>query len=84
MREMRRATIARARARKLDARKKYQLGESVLLAGLADWHAAELVGLLLDGKERFAASPTMRMGLRKRGEAHLEAAQGGSASPTLH
>ena len=84
LREMRRATVARARARKLDARRKYQLGESGLLAGLADWQPAELVGLMLDGKERFGASPTMRMGLRKRGEAHLEAAQDGSASPTLH
>lgn len=84
LREMRLATVARARARKHAARRKYELGEAVLLAGLVDWQAAELVGLLLDGKERFGASPTMRMGLRKRGEAHLEAEQGGSSSPTLH
>lgn len=75
LREMRLATMARARARKHDARRKYELGESVLLAGLVDWQAAELVGLLLDGKDRFGASPTMRMGLRKRGEEHLHVAR---------
>lgn len=84
LRELRLATIERARARKRTARRKHELGESVLLAGLVDWQAAELVGLLLDGRDRFGASPTMRMALRKRGEAHLEAAQGGSSSPTSH
>lgn len=84
LREMRLATVARARARKCAARRKYELGESVLLAGLVDWQAAELVGLLLDGKDRFGASPTMRMGLRKRGDEHLESLRGGSASPTAH
>lgn len=83
LREMRLATIERVRARKRAARQRYELGDSVLLAGLVDWQAAELVGLLLDGKDRFGASPTMRMGLRKRGEEHLMGALGGGV-PASH
>jgi len=84
LREMRLAAIERARARKHAARRRYELGETVLLAGLVDWQAAELVGLLLDGKDRYGSSPTMRLGLRKRGEAHLEEKHGGCSVPTVH
>jgi hypothetical protein len=81
LRRMRLATQARARARRQEARRKYELGEAVLLAGLVDWQAAELVGLLLDGKDRFGTSPTMRLALRKRGAEHVS---GHTKTPTPH
>ena len=79
LRDMRRAAKTRASVRRQTARRKYELGEAVLIAGLVDWQAAELVGLLLDGKDRFGSSPTMRLGLGKRGVAHLE----GHAQPSV-
>jgi len=77
LRDMRVATQARARARRLETRRKFELGEAVLIAGLVDWQAAEITGLLLDGKDRYGSSPTMRLGLSKRGAAHLAGAPQG-------
>ncbi|TDR40481.1 hypothetical protein DFR29_113183 [Tahibacter aquaticus] len=37
-----------------------------------DWSAAEILGLLLEGKERTGDSPTMRLGMRQRGEQQFQ------------
>lgn len=65
--EMRQQTAARERARRLDTRRRFALGTAVVQAGFGDWEPAEIVGVLLDGHERMNASPTVRMGLKKRG-----------------
>ncbi len=49
-------------------RRKILMGDAVFLAGLAEWEPAEIVGALLDVKERIGGSPTQRMGLRQRGQ----------------
>jgi hypothetical protein len=57
--------------RRADVRRRIELGSAVLTAGCGDWTPTEIVGLLLDGRERAGSSPTMRIGARRRGEEHL-------------
>jgi hypothetical protein len=71
MHEMREAAEAKAKARKEDQRRRFALGGAVIAAGMGEWELVEIVGLLLDGCDRVASSQTMRLGMRKRGAAHL-------------
>lgn len=49
-------------------RRKMAMGDAVLIAGLSDWEPAEIIGVLLDAKDRIGDSPTQRLGLRQRGQ----------------
>jgi hypothetical protein len=68
VRDMRQASRTKVRERRDALRRRSSLGDAVVIAGCAHWPAAELVGLLIDGRERFEHSPTQRLALRKRGE----------------
>lgn len=68
--EMLARTKAKEQQRRQAVRRAIQLGESVL-ATADDWERSELVGALLDARERIRGSPTMRLAARKRGEQHL-------------
>lgn len=70
-RELRNAERLRIRQRRADFRRRLQLGTAVLAADLDGWEASEIVGMLLDAKERVEGSPTMRLGMRKRGAGYL-------------
>ena len=59
---------ARQVARQAQRRRETDLGLVVNLAGLRDWQPQEILGLLLHALDDTGASPTMRLGLRKRGE----------------
>lgn len=72
MREMRNAHLAKLRARREERRKRLEFGGAVLTAKCTDFSSVEIVGLLLDGKERVGASPTMRLAIRKKGQEWLE------------
>jgi hypothetical protein len=88
MEEMREAAEAKAKARKEDQRRRFALGGAVIAAGMGEWELAEVVGVLLDGRDRVAGSPTMRLGMRKRGEAAIGGSSGARGQPltmpTLH
>ena len=71
LREMRREARAKTRARRQETRRRQMLGQAVLAAGLVDWESAEILGLLLTGRDRAASSPDVRATLRARGEAEL-------------
>jgi hypothetical protein len=71
LREMREASRGKAKERQADLKRRLLLGGAVVDAGCGDWPALELTGLLLDGREQFEHSPTQRLSLRKRAQAHL-------------
>lgn len=71
-REMREKAERQERARKEAFRRRLAMGEIVSRVGLDDWSVEEVLGLLLDGKERVGSSATMRLGMRQRGEQHLQ------------
>ncbi len=64
--------VAALKARKAERaalfRRKMAMGDAVMAAGLTEWEPAEIVGALLDAKDRIGTSPTQRMGLRQRGQ----------------
>lgn len=80
LRQMRQEDRELSRARRHEARQQSKLGAAVLAAGLGDWQSAELLGLLLTGRDRAVASPGLRETLRTRGEAELATAQKSTAS----
>lgn len=85
LREMRATDRRRSSERRALARRRVELGDAVLKAGCGDWLPAEIVGVLLDARERFGSSSTQRLGMRKRGEAHLSGTPNGlGALGTLH
>lgn len=71
LRELQLEQRARELIRKRDARRRWELGTAILEAGFGEWHALEVVGVLLDAKERFGDSPTQRLAVRIRAESHL-------------
>jgi len=71
LRDLQRSAREREEARRKEARRKYVLGGAVVAAGCGEWVPAEIVGVLLDAQDRVSNSPTMRLGLRKRGEQHM-------------
>jgi hypothetical protein len=75
---MRATDRRRSSERRALARRRVELGDAVIKAGCGDWLPAEIVGVLLDARERIGGSSTQRLGMRKRGEAHL----GQSVEPT--
>jgi len=68
LREMRTEHQAKRLARRTDLRRRLDLGGAVLTAGCGDFVMVEVIGLLLDAKERIGNSPTMRLAARKRGQ----------------
>jgi hypothetical protein len=71
LRELQLEQRARELIRKRDARRRWEIGTAVLEAGFGDWHALEVVGALLDVKERIGDSPTQRLAVRIRAEGNL-------------
>lgn len=71
LRELQLEQKAREQIRKRDARRRWELGTAVLEAGFGEWHALEVVGVLLDAQERIGDSPTQRLAARVRAEGHL-------------
>lgn len=71
LREMREAKRAKAQIQAEERRQRWELGGAVIAAGFAQWSVPEVVGLLLFAHDHIGASPTMRIGVRQRGEAHL-------------
>lgn len=69
MRDWRRSTTQRAQQRKDELRVKIELGGAVVKAGLRSWSHDEVLGLLLDGRDRVSHSSTLRLAVRKKGEA---------------
>lgn len=67
----REALRQRIQARREERALRQELGRAVVLAGCGEWGSAEIIGLLLDGVERVGHSPTMRLGLKQRGEQHF-------------
>ncbi|MEO5625683.1 MAG: hypothetical protein ABIQ70_06735 [Dokdonella sp.] len=72
-RELRTAYVAKQRARRVELRRRLDLGKAVLTAGCGEFAMVEVVGLLLDAKERVGPSPTMRLAMRKKGQDWLAA-----------
>ncbi|MDC8010954.1 conjugal transfer protein TraD [Tahibacter soli] len=69
--DLTRGARAKTKARRLELRRRFELGGAVVAAGCGDWLVPEIVGLLLDGVERIGDSPTQRLGMKQRGELHL-------------
>jgi len=79
-REMRIAERVRVRKRRAEFRRRLQLGTAVLAADLDGWEVSEIVGMLLDAKDRVEGSTTMRLGLKKRGAGYLAGKERKSAA----
>lgn len=71
--EMRRKTQEQAKSRREQARRRFELGEAVAAAGLADWSKAELTGLLLRAKDQFGESEVTRKMLEAHGHSGMMA-----------
>jgi hypothetical protein len=67
-RSQRRAIRERREAARLEQERRAVFGNAVVCAGLASFEPDEIVGLLLDAKERMGESLTQRMAARKRGQ----------------
>lgn len=67
----REALRQRIQARREERALRQELGRAVVLAGFGEWGSAEIIGVLLDGMERIGNSPTMKLGMKQRGEEHL-------------
>jgi len=74
MREMRTQHRQRAQARRQRERRHQELGEAVERSGSGHFTIPELVGVLVDARERLGSSPTMLLGMRKKGAEWLDAA----------
>lgn len=68
LREMRATERRRSSERRTLARRRVELGDAILKAGCGDWDVMEIVGTLVDARERFGLSSTQRLGMRKKGE----------------
>lgn len=80
LREMRKASVAQAKARRLHAKRRQELGEAVAEAGLENWSKAELTGLLLRAKDEFGGSDLTRKMLG----AHATFVAGGPGQSSIH
>lgn len=69
-----------AQARKAETRRRIELGGAVIAAGCGEWTTAEVIGLIVKGREEAGSSPTMRMAFRQEGESVL-ASQSGKPRP---
>jgi len=68
LREMREQKKARDSARRIGTQRRMELGHATFMAGVENYSSEEVVGMLLDAKERLGHSPTQRLAIRKRGE----------------
>lgn len=71
LKEMRDAKMARAKERRQHAQRGRAFAQALADAGLGDWSAEEVAGLLLTGRDRFGDSETARKLFRQRAEQHL-------------
>jgi hypothetical protein len=71
LREMREQKRAREAEERRAQRRKMELGHAASLAGIDDYSAEEVVGMLLDAKDRVGHSPTQRLAMKKRGDEWL-------------
>lgn len=69
------AIRSRKKERRVRLRRRIELGIAVERAGLAGWNTMEIVGVLLESKDRIGLSRTQRMAAQKRGELLLRAPQ---------
>ena len=72
LKALRRAHAEKQKARRRQVRRRTELGEVVLSAGCGDWPTLEVLGALLDAVQRHGHSPTQRLALKHRAEAHLQ------------
>ena len=72
LQDMRKAPAARARERKLVARRRFVHGEAVETAGLGDWSNMEVLGLLLLARQHFGESTTSRRLMEARAQDHMD------------
>lgn len=84
LREQRNAMFQRAAARRAEQQRRVDLGNAVSMAGCGDWDVMEIVGTLVDARERFGSSSTQRLGMRKRGEAHLSGRASQATELNIH
>jgi hypothetical protein len=82
MRELLAHQRRRAEARRLRHRRRFDLGDAIERCGFGELTALELVGMLADAEERAASSPTLRLGMHKKGAERLERA--GTPAPKPH
>ena len=71
LRDRRVVLRSKQKERQARLRRRIELGSAIEVAGLSDWKLAELVGALLDARDRIGASKTQRMAAQKRGEQQL-------------
>lgn len=69
-REQRQKARSKDLERRLMARRHALIAEATRTAGLAEWSVPEILGVLLDARERIGHSPTLRLAARKRAEQH--------------
>jgi len=74
LREMRAERRTREAARRQTHQRRMALGYAAFMAGVEDYTTEEVVGMLLDAKERLGHSPTQRLAMRKRGEEWMKSA----------
>lgn len=72
LKDMRLASAARTRTRKLVARRRFELGEAIDRAGFADWAAADVMGLLLVARDQFGDADAARKLMRERAKQGLQ------------
>jgi hypothetical protein len=73
LREMRERKRALEAAERRAQRRRLELGHAAAMADIDDYSPEEVVGMLLDAKERLGHSPTQRLAMRKKGEEWLRA-----------
>lgn len=61
------AIRSRKKERRVRLRRRICFGTIVERAGLGEWEVAEVLGVLVEAKDRVGRSPTMRLAARKRG-----------------
>lgn len=70
LRAMRQAARSRMKLRREHAHRRGSLGDAVIGAGVGDWSNAEVLGLLLAGREHFGTSDTARKLFAQRAAGH--------------
>lgn len=66
LKQLRLASAARTRERKLVARRRFELGEAIDKAGFSDWSAVDVMGLLLVARDQFGDADAARRLMRER------------------
>lgn len=72
LRELRAQKRNRAAEQRRSLQRRMELGHAVLLADVDGYSSEEIVGMLLDAKERLGHSPTQRLAMKKRGEEWMD------------